>query len=100
MTVFVDQTAEHFASPNLGSSVLVSNDGGTGDRRSLITSTVRAMAVVVRLVLGEHSRELSFTEDQHSVEAFAPNRADPPLGIGVGRWRPRADYATPRCPRR
>ncbi len=60
--------AESFVSPNLGSSGCSAKTAGL-DRRSLITCTVRPMAAVLRLVLGGHSRELSFTRDQHPVEA-------------------------------
>ncbi|GAA2416869.1 hypothetical protein GCM10010404_89170 [Nonomuraea africana] len=31
---------------------------------------------------------MTFTEDQHVVEALAPDGADKPLGVGVRTWRP------------
>ncbi len=44
--------------------------------------------VVVLDVHGEHVLQLSAAEDEHPVQTLGPDRADPPLGEGVG----------PRCP--
>ena len=39
-------------------------------------------------VLGEHDFEVASPEDEHPVQALAPNRADESLGDGVGPRRP------------
>jgi hypothetical protein len=39
--------------------------------------------------IGDHVSELPFVEDQHPVQAFSADRADPPLGVGVGPRRTR-----------
>src|SRR6266516_1229481 len=38
-------------------------------------------------VNAEHVLELAAVDDQDPVEALAPERADPALGVGVGVWR-------------
>jgi hypothetical protein len=38
-------------------------------------------------VNAEHALELAAVDDQDPVEALAPERADPALGVGVGVWR-------------
>src|SRR6266487_988407 len=40
----------------------------------------------MRRVDAEHALELAPVDDQDPVEALAPQRADPALGIGVGDW--------------
>src|SRR6266536_333737 len=40
----------------------------------------------MRRVDAEHALELAPVDDQDPVEALAPQRADPALGIGVGVW--------------
>ena len=47
------------------------------------------MRVVVVLVLGQHVDELPLVEDQHPVQALTPDRAHPPLGMGVALRSPR-----------
>ena len=50
---------------------------------------MRAVAVVVVLVFGQHVHKLPLTEDQHPIQALSADRADPPLGIGVALRRTR-----------
>jgi hypothetical protein len=49
---------------------------------------VRAVAVVLVGVLGQHQSQLPASEDQHPIQQLTPNRAHPPLRVGVGPWRP------------
>ena len=44
---------------------------------------VRAVRVVVLDVLGEHGFEMAASEDEHPVEALAPQGADHALADGV-----------------
>ncbi len=72
----------------VGGSRLASASGGehfVGER----CSRVRTVHVIVGLVLGQHVDELSLVEDRHPVQALASDRADPPLGVGVGLRRTR-----------
>ena len=87
--VFVDQAGEDIGWPNRWAKTRAGDDGGAGGRRPLIEGSVRAMPVVVGLVLGQDSCQLSFVEDQQPIQAFAADGADPPLGVGVrlrGAW--------------
>src|SRR6266545_1890791 len=65
--------------------------------RCLPQCAVRAVAVVVVGVLGQHRPQLPTAKDQHPVQDLPPNRADPPLRVGVGPRRPyrRAQHLDP-----
>ncbi len=52
----------------------------------LAEGAVRALQVVVLDVLGEHRLEVTSSEDEHLVEAFAPDGPDESLRDGVGPW--------------
>jgi hypothetical protein len=47
---------------------------------------VRSMGVVMIDILAKYKFELTPVEDQHSVETLSTDRADEPLGKGVGPW--------------
>lgn len=85
MTVLVDQSTEDLGP--LEGSVAVATDVDVRDRWQLFQRAVWSVGVVVVLVLCQHVPEVSLAEDQHPVEAFATDRAHPPLGIGVGPRR-------------
>ena len=88
VTVFVDQAAKNVCSPD-HASLAGWMRNVSGGRRSLLESAMRAVSVVVGLVLGQHSGKLPLVGDQHAVQALTTDRADPPLGIGVGLGRTR-----------
>ena len=48
-------------------------------------------------VLGQHQHQLPTAEDQHPIQQLTPNRAHPPLRVGVRLWRPhrRAKHPDP-----
>jgi hypothetical protein len=50
---------------------------------------VRAVAVVMIGILGQHRPQLPAPEDEHPVQHLPPNGANPPLRIGI---RPRRSY--------
>lgn len=58
--------------------------------RSLTTSLMRSMRVVVIAILVQNRAQVTFAVDQHSVGALGAYRTDPALGIAV----------RPRCSRR
>jgi hypothetical protein len=89
VTVFVDQTTKDFGTPDSSADV-GTTDAEVSDGWPLFQRAMRAVHVVVPLVLGQHMHELPLAEDQHPIQALATDRADPPLGIGVGlrrTWR-------------
>ena len=94
VTVLVDQTSENLPPLNRVRRAQLLSSAGV-DRRALLESAVRSVCVVMRLVLGEHVRELLFAENQHSIQALAANCADSPLGVGVGFRRVR--WTTQHC---
>jgi len=62
-------------------------DGSRLDRpewRRLVQGTVRTVHVGVIGVLGQHRHQMPRSEDEHPVQHLPPNRAHPPLCIGVG----------------
>ena len=65
--------------------------------RRLSQGAVRAVAVVMVDVLGQHRPQLPAAQDQHPVQQLPPNRAHPPLRVGVGPRRPhrRAQHRIP-----
>jgi hypothetical protein len=63
-------------------------DGGSEWRR-LRQGAVRAVAVVMVDILGQHPPQLPAPEDEHLVQQLTPNRAHPPLRVGV---RPRRSH--------
>jgi hypothetical protein len=64
----------------------------SGGRR-LLQRAMRAVGVVVLLVLGQHTPELTLTDDQRAVQTLTTDRADPPLGITRWPSEHEADYA-------
>src|SRR5665213_1286745 len=94
VTVLVDQTTENLPPLNRVRRAQPLSSAGV-EPRALLQSAARSVCVVMRLVVGEHVRELLFAEDQHSIQALAANCADPPLGVGVG-FRRALDYAALR----
>ena len=58
--------------------------GNAGVGRPLVQTAVRAVGVVVLDVLDKHGFEVAALEDEHPVEAFAPDGADHALADGVG----------------
>jgi hypothetical protein len=52
--------------------------------RCLLQGAVRAVAVVMVGVLGQHRPQLPASQDQHRVPQLPPDGADPPLGDGIG----------------
>jgi hypothetical protein len=67
------------------------------ERWGLPQGAVRAVAVVVVGVLGQHPPQLPTADDQHPVQQLPPDGAHPPLGVGVGPRRPhrRAQHPDP-----
>jgi hypothetical protein len=57
-------------------------------RRGLPQGTVRTVAVVVVGVLGQDRPKLSVSENEHPVQDFTPDGADPPLRMGIRPRRP------------
>ena len=98
--VFVEQTAEEVAPPDLERI-----DGRCGRgirlaamiRRSQVECSVRTLLVEVADVDAEDVLELAAPEDQKPVEAFPAHATDPPfcVGIRVGRPDRRADDLDP-----
>jgi hypothetical protein len=58
------------------------------ERWCLPQSAVRAVTVVVVNVLGQYSLQLPASHDQHPIQHLPPNRAHPPLRVGIRPWRP------------
>ena len=56
----------------------------TPERRRQPECLVRPGRVVVLDVLPQDTFELALAEDEQPVQAFAPNRPDPALGMGPG----------------
>jgi hypothetical protein len=56
--------------------------------RCLPQGAVRAVAVGMVGVLGQHRPQLPTADDQHPVQQLPPDGAHPPLGVGVGLRRP------------
>jgi hypothetical protein len=65
--------------------------------RFLLQGAVRAVAVVMVDILGQHRPQLPASEDQQPVQQLPPDGADLPLGVGVGPRRPhrRAQHPDP-----
>jgi hypothetical protein len=77
----VEQTAEPVA-PTDTPLVVRRRDGRhLEERRLLVERAVRAVRVVVGDVLAQNRFELPARDDQRAVEAFAPDAADPALGV-------------------
>jgi hypothetical protein len=63
--------------------------------RRLRQGAVRTVHVVMVDVLGQHRSQLPASHDRHPVQHLPPNRAHPPLRIGI---RPRRRHSSPsRC---
>ena len=56
---------------------------GGPERWSLRQGPVWAVAVVLVGVLSQHRPQLSAADDQHPVKQLPPNRADPPVSVGI-----------------
>ncbi len=59
---------------------------GRPERRRLPQGAVRTVAVVMVGILGQHRPQLPASDNEDSVQHLTPNRAHPPLRVGV---RPR-----------
>ena len=83
--VFADQAAENLPALDPGSNI----DGAAGlaQRRFLVQALVRSMSVIVAGELGQDVTEMPLAEDQHVVQALAPQRSHEPLRVGVGARR-------------
>ena len=71
-------------------------------RGLLLKALVRPVVVIVRGVLGQHLAEVLLAEDQHVVQALAPQRPHEPFGERgprpAGRPSPRPVQVTARPP--
>jgi hypothetical protein len=56
--------------------------------RRLPQGAVRSVQVVMVDVLGQHRPQLPAAQDQHPIQHLTPNRAHPPLRIGIRPRRP------------
>ena len=81
----MDESAEHVDPvdmpdvPEAGGCRLSRWDG-----RIKVDAAVWPSGVVVRNISGQDVLEVAAVADQHPVEAFGPDGAHPPLGVGVG----------------
>jgi hypothetical protein len=87
LRVLVDQPAESVPSGNPSSRRDDRWFGGP-ERWGLPQGAVRAVAVVMINILGQHRPQLPAADDQHPVQQLPPDGAHPPLGVGVGPRRP------------
>jgi hypothetical protein len=74
------------------------NNGLAGlEWRRLPQRAVWAVAVVMVDILGQYRPQLPAAQDQHPIQDLPPNRAHPPLRVGVGPRRPhrRAQHLDP-----
>jgi hypothetical protein len=89
-SILVDEVAQDVSSSEL-SGVDVADEGrsrvGVG-RCMLAEGLVGTVRVVVLDVPGEHDFEVAPSEDEHPVQALAPDGADESLGEGVSPRRP------------
>jgi hypothetical protein len=69
---------------------------GGPERWRLPQGAVRAVAVVMIGILGQHRPQLPAPEDEHPVQHLPPNGTNPPLRIGI---RPRRSTPLSRHPR-
>ena len=58
------------------------------ERRPLVEQAVRPVLVVVQRVCGNDAFEVAASEDKEPVEALAPQRPDPALGVCSRPRRP------------
>jgi hypothetical protein len=96
LRVLVDQSAESVP-PDNPSSRRDDQWFGGPKRWGLPQGPVRAVAVVMINILGQHPPQLPAADDQHPVQQLPPDGAHPPLCVGVGLWRPyrRAQHPDP-----
>jgi hypothetical protein len=87
LRVLTDQPTEAIPSGNL-SSRRDDRWFGRFKGRCLRQGAVLAVAVVMVNVLGQHGLQLSTSEDEHPVQHLTPNRAHPPLRVGIRPWHP------------
>jgi hypothetical protein len=90
LRVLMDQPTEPISSDDPPSRRQDSWSVGL-ERWYLPQGAVRAVAIVVIDVLGQHRPQLPAPEDQHPIKQFTPNGPYPPLGVGVSadsrvRW--------------
>jgi len=68
------------------------DDGpGSLDGSSLPKTQMRARLVVIERIQGQHLSQMPFVEDQHMIQAVAPQRPDQPLNIFDLPFRREAD---------
>ncbi len=62
-------------------------------RGALTDRAVRALAIEILHIVGQHSTQMALIEDEHVVEAFSTQRSHPALGDRICLRRPeqRAD---------
>ena len=68
---------------------------GGPERWRLPQGAVRAVAVVMIGILGQHRPQLPAPEDEHPVQHLPPNGTNPPLRIGI---RPRRSHRRAQHP--
>ena len=90
--VFVDEAAEYVDPIDMPD---VPDTGGYRacrlDGHIEVDAAVRTGGVVVRNVLVQYVFEVAAVADQDLVEAFGPDGAYPPLGVGIPRSAPVAE---------
>ena len=64
MSIFVDQAAEDVGPFNTLAGILVSDESLACEGWPLVKGSVRAVAVIVRLVFGQDGSKVAFMEDQ------------------------------------
>jgi len=57
-----------------------------------VQGAVSAEGMIVMEIPGERTLEMPFSENEHMVEAFAPDAPDDPFNIRGLPWAPRGDY--------
>jgi hypothetical protein len=87
LRVLMDQSAEAISSPDPPRRRRDNWHAGSEWRR-LRQGAMRAMAVVVIGVLGQHHPQLPAAHDQHPVQHLPPNRAHPALRVRIRPRRP------------
>jgi len=64
--------------------------GGRGGLQ--VKASVRPGRVVVAHVFGQHPVQVVLVPNQCPVQAFRPDRANPPFSVRVRAWHPRRDF--------
>jgi len=98
LRILMDQPTESISSRDCPNRPSHQGGGLAGSKwRSLPQGAVRAVAVAMINVLANNTLQLPTSKDQHPVQHLTPNRADPPLRVGVRLGRPhrRAQHPDP-----